>query len=65
MVNGFDRIKKGMTKEQVASLLGDPVETRQLRFGNELLTTWVYQADGKTSYVWFDESDTVKITSVE
>jgi len=58
------QIHRGMSKEQVVSILGDPSETRPFRFGNELLTTWVYRIGAKLSYIWFDEAGRVKITSL-
>ena len=65
MVSGFEQIERGMDKDQVVSIIGDPTETRHLSFGNELLTTWVYHNNGKVSYVWFGEDERVKITSVD
>jgi len=63
MLRRFNEVERGMSADQVESLLGSPDKIRSLTFGNETWTTWTYHADGKQLFVWFDREDRVKLKS--
>jgi hypothetical protein len=63
MKDGFERVLSGMSMEKVEAILGPPDEVHPTGFGDEKMTTWTYQAEGKMLFVWFDENDHVKLKS--
>ena len=63
MLRRFNEVQRGMSADQVASMLGSPDRIRSLSFGNETWTTWTYQRERKRLFVWFDGEDRVKLKS--
>jgi len=61
MRQGFESIKLGMSKDDVVKIVGDPDETRQVPFGGEMLTAWVYRIEAKTVRIWFDASGKLRL----
>jgi hypothetical protein len=51
---GFQSIKLGMSKDDVVKIVGVPDETRQVPFGGQTLTAWVYRTESKPIRLWFD-----------
>jgi len=39
----------------VTKIVGVPDETRQVPFGGQGLTGWVYRTEAKPIQIWFDE----------
>lgn len=61
----FDRIRPGMTKEQVQELLGEPLSIVQNQDGSQ---TWWYSQDGRCKFgdfAWLGRSISFKKDSVE
>jgi hypothetical protein len=57
----FDRVRVGMCQEDVATILGAPDETRQVPFGGEMLTTWIFRSAEKPVSVWFDANGILRL----
>ena len=57
----FENIKLGMCKDDVVRIVGVPDETRQVPFGGEMLTVWVYRIEARTVRIWFDESGKLRL----
>jgi hypothetical protein len=63
MKQDFERIGRGMSMEQVETIMGPPDEVHPTGFGDEKMTTWTYQAEAGMVFVWFDGNDQVKLKS--
>jgi hypothetical protein len=50
-----------MCKEDVAKLVGVPDDTRQVPFGGEVLTAWVYRRAVEPVSVWFDRQGKLRL----
>ena len=61
MLRKLEKVKLGMSREDVTKILGAPDETRQVPFGGEILTGWVYHSEAKLIQVWFDERGTLRL----
>jgi hypothetical protein len=57
----FGSVKLGMSQEDVGKVLGIPDETRQVPFGGQTLTGWVYRTEAKPIQIWFDESGKLRM----
>lgn len=57
----FQSIKLGMTKDDVVKIVGDPNETRQVPFGGEMLTAWMYRTETKPVQIWFDANGKLRL----
>jgi len=64
MQGAFDRIKVGMRQAEVATMLRSPDETRQVQFGGQTLTAWIFRAGDKLVSIWFDESGVLRLKKV-
>jgi hypothetical protein len=63
MKQGFELIERGMSMEQVETIMGPPDEVHPTGFGDKKMTTWTYHAEEGLVFVWFDEDDHVKLKS--
>jgi hypothetical protein len=61
MQTAFDRIKVGMRQAEVAAIVRSPDETRQVEFGGQTLTSWIFRVDGKVVSIWFDEGGILRL----
>ena len=61
MQRGIESVKLGMSQADVGKILGIPAETRQVPFGGQTLTGWIYRTETKPLQVWFDESGTLRM----
>lgn len=61
MQRDFGNIKLGMSKDDVMKILGDPDETRQVSFGGEMLTAWVYRTHATPVQIWFDANGKLRL----
>jgi hypothetical protein len=57
----FDRVRIGMCRDDVATILGTPDETREVPFGGEILTTWIFRATGQAVSVFFDQNGILRL----
>jgi hypothetical protein len=57
----FPSVKLGMSKDDVLKLLGVPDKTREIPFGGEILTAWVYATQAKSVQIWFDASGKLRL----
>jgi hypothetical protein len=62
MRQGFEHIKLGMCKEDVARIVGVPDDTRQVPFGGEILTAWVFRREASPPVsIWFDQAGKLRL----
>jgi len=57
----IDSVKLGMSQEEVGRILGIPDQTRQVPFGGQTLTGWVYRTGAKPIQIWFDENGRLRL----
>jgi hypothetical protein len=57
----FWQVKLGMSQEDVGKIIGIPDETRQVAFGGQTLTGWVYRTEAKPIQIWFDECGKLRL----
>jgi hypothetical protein len=61
MQQKFQQVKLGMCKEDVTKLVGEPDDTREVPFGGEVLTAWVYRKAASPVSVWFDRDGKLRL----
>ena len=61
MQSAFSRIKVGMRQAEVAAMVPSPDETRQVQFGGQTLTTWIFHLEDKLVSIWFDEGGILRL----
>lgn len=61
MPGDFQSVKLGMSADDVAKILGAPDETREVPFGGEVLTGWVYRTGTRPVQVWFDGNGKLRL----
>ena len=54
-------VKLGMSQADVTEVLGSPDETRQVPFGGQTLTGWIYRTEPKPLQACFDESGKLRM----
>ena len=42
-------------------MVRSPDETRQVQFGGQTLTTWIFRVEGKVVSIWFDEGGILRL----
>ncbi len=61
MLQAFERIKVGMRQADVATMVPSPDETRQVQFGGQTLTAWIFRTGDKLFSIWFDEAGILRL----